>query len=143
MPDPKNPTPANPPTPAGPVVDPLPPVTPGGGPDPAGGAPVALTPANPTVTTNAPASSVAVTVPNASGKVTFQLVVTDNLGVQSAPVFASVVIQGPPTGVINATPTVVQTGGTIQLNGKDSSSTGSIASYTFTLVPPSAAPPVG
>lgn len=96
---------------------------------------VALTPANPTTTVSAPASSVAVTVPNASGTVTFSLVVTDNLGVASPPVYASVSVQGPPVAMLTATPATVTQGGRIELAGAGSTSSGSIASYTFSLVP--------
>jgi len=96
---------------------------------------VELTPANPSTTVTAPVSSVAVTVPNTSGKVTFQLVVTDNLGQQSAPAYATVSIQGAPIAVLSATPGTVQAGGTIELSGAGSTSGGSIASYTFSLVP--------
>jgi hypothetical protein len=99
---------------------------------------VELTPANPTATVNAPGSSISVTVPNTSGTVTFSLVVTDNLGVESAPAFATVSIQAPPVAVITATPPTVQAGGVIQLSGAGSSSTGSIAKYTFALLPAAA-----
>jgi hypothetical protein len=99
-----------------------------------------LSPTSPTVTTTAPTSSVSVTVPNTSGTVTFSLVVTDNLGVQSAPAFATVTIQGAPVAVIAATPSTVAAGGAIELSGSGSTSSGSIASYTFTLAPPPASP---
>lgn len=99
-----------------------------------------LSPTSPTVTTTAPTSSVSVTVPNTSGTVTFSLVVTDNLGVQSAPAFATVTIQGAPVAVIAATPSTVAAGGAIDLSGSGSTSSGSIASYTFALVPPSTSP---
>lgn len=122
------PTPVVPPVPI-PVPIPIP--TPG-----PVGAPVALTPSNPSTTTNAPASTVAVTVPNTTGTVTFSLVVTDNLGVQSAPAFATVTIQGPPVAVLTAAPTTLAEGGTIELTGAKSTSSGSIASYKFSLVPP-------
>lgn len=137
MPDPKVSNPVKGGLTTGPIIDPKLPISPGT----LTTAPVPLTPSNPTVTTTAPTSSVAVMVPNATGKVTFQLVVTDNLGVQSAPVTATVVIQGPPTAVIAATPAVVTAGGAIELTGQDSSSTGTIASYAFTLVQPTA--PIG
>jgi hypothetical protein len=81
-------------------------------------------------------------VPNTSGTVTFSLVVTDNLGVKSAPVFTTVTIQGAPIGEISATPTVVAAGGPIALSGQGSTSSGSIASYTFALVPPTSVNPV-
>jgi hypothetical protein len=106
-----------------------------------GGTTTPLSPTNPSVTTTAPTASVAVTVPNTSGTVTFSLVVTDNLGVQSAPAFATVTIQGAPVAVIAATPATVAAGGAIELAGTGSTSSGSIASYTFALVPPAPAPP--
>ena len=106
-----------------------------------GGTTTPLSPTNPSVTTTAPTASVAVTVPNTSGTVTFSLVVTDNLGVQSAPAFATVTIQGAPVAVIAATPGTVAVGGAIELAGTGSTSSGSIASYTFALVPPAPAPP--
>jgi hypothetical protein len=65
--------------------------------------------------------------------VTFSLVVTDNLGVKSAPATATVNIQAPPTARLTATPSTVIPGGAIELSGGGSSSSGSIASYTFTL----------
>ena len=97
--------------------------------------PVTLSPSNPSVTTPEPTSSVAVTVPNTTGAVRFLLVVTDNLGVDSAPAYATVTIQGPPVAVLTATPSPVTEGGTITLSGAGSSSSGSIAKYTFSLVP--------
>lgn len=105
-------------------------------PPPPTGTPVALTPSNPSTTTTAPTSNVAVTVPNTTGIVTFSLVVTDNLGVESAPAFATVTIQGPPVAVLAVTPTTLAEGGTIQLVGDKSTSAGKIASYKFSLVPP-------
>jgi hypothetical protein len=99
-----------------------------------GTTPVTLTPSNPSVTTTAPTSSVEVTVPNTTGTVKFTLVVTDNLGVQSAPASAQVTIQGPPTAALTATPATVTEGGTITLTGTGKT-TGSIQSYTFSLVP--------
>jgi hypothetical protein len=62
--------------------------------------------------------------------------------VSSAPAFATVTIQGAPTAVIAATPAVVADGGAIELSGAGSTSAGSIASYTFALVPPAAPAPV-
>ncbi len=99
---------------------------------------VTLTPASPTTPTAPPYtnSTVAVTVPNTTGTVTFSLVVTDNLGVQSAPAFATVTIQSAPKAALTATPTVLTEGGTIQLSGSGSTSSGSIAKYVFSLVPP-------
>ncbi len=97
----------------------------------------ALSPTNPKVTTTAPTSSVAVTVPNTSGTVTFSLVVTDNLGVASAPATITVNIQSSPVAVLKADSTTVPAGGAIKLSGTGSTSSGSIASYTFSLVTPS------
>lgn len=102
---------------------------------PSPGAPVALTPAKPSVTTNAPTSSVAVTVPKTTGKVTFALVVTDNLGVESAPAYVTVTIQGAPVAHLTAKPTTVGENGTIELSGGGSKSSGKIANYKFSLVP--------
>lgn len=115
----------------------LTPVNPGPQPatTPAPSTPVQLTPASPSTTVTAPTSSVEVTVPNATGTVRFQLVVTDNLGQQSAPAYATVSLQGPPVAVLTATPGTVQAGGAIQLSGAGSTTGGSIASYTFSLVP--------
>jgi len=42
-------------------------------------------------------------------------------------------IQAPPTARLTATPSTVIPGGAIELSGGGSSSSGSIASYTFTL----------
>ena len=123
--------------PVGPPIGPLPPIT---FPPIAGTTP--LSPSNPSVTTSAPTSIVAVTVPNTSGTVTFSLVVTDNLGVQSAPAFATVTIQGAPVAVISTKPTTVGPGGAIELIGDGSKSSGTIASYTFSLVAPTPTPPV-
>ena len=94
-----------------------------------------LSNANPTITSTSP--TVNVTVPGVIGTVTLQLVVTDNLGVQSAPATATVQIQGPPVAVLKATPNPVTEGGTITLSGADSAaaSPGTIESYTFTLQP--------
>ncbi len=96
---------------------------------------VELTPANPSITVTAPTSSVAVTAPNTSVAVRFQLVVTDNLGQESAPAYATVSVQGPPVAVLTATPGTVQAGNVINLSAAGSSSGGSIASYKFSLVP--------
>jgi hypothetical protein len=97
--------------------------------------PIALSAANPSTTATAPASSVTVTVPNLTGPVTFSLVVTDNLGVESPAAYATVHIQSPPTAVLTATPATVTEGGAIVLSGAGSTSAGSIASYKFSLVP--------
>ncbi len=98
-------------------------------------APVVLSPSQPSTTTTAPTSTIEVTVPNKSGPVVFSLVVTDNLGVKSQPAYATVNIQSPPVAVLVATPATVTTGGAITLSGAGSTSSGSIASYTFSLVP--------
>ena len=96
----------------------------------------ALSPTNPSVTTTTPSATV--TVPNTSGSVTFQLVVTDNLGVQSAPATVTINIQGAPTAVISATPNPVAAGKPITLSGAGStaSGTGTISSFAFSLVTP-------
>jgi hypothetical protein len=108
----------------------------------AGSTPVALTAASPSVSTTAPTSSVSVTVPNVTGTVTFSLVVTDNLGVSSAPAYATVTIQAPPKAALAATPATVTEGGTIQLSGAGSTTTGSIANFKFSLVPQASTSPV-
>jgi hypothetical protein len=81
--------------------------------------------------------TIEVTVPNTSGTVTFQLIVTDNLGTQSVAVKATVEIQGAPTGVLTANPNVIKPGGIITLSGANSSAIapGTIANYAFTLEP--------
>ena len=99
---------------------------------------IPLSYANPSVTTVAPASSVSVTVPNTTGKVTFAVVVTDNLGLESAPAYATVTVQGPPTAVLTATPETIAEGAAIVLSGAGSTSSGNIAKYTFSLVPSAA-----
>jgi hypothetical protein len=123
-----NPIPIPTPVPLPPIPIPIPPVT----------TPIELTPTSPSTTTTAPTSGVAVTVPNQSGTVTFSLVVTDNLGEASQPATVNVSIQGPPIAVLTATPTTIATGGTIELSGSGSTTSGSIASYKFSLVPPPA-----
>jgi hypothetical protein len=82
-------------------------------------------------------SSMEVTVPNTSGTVTFQLIVTDNLGTKSVAATATVEIQGAPTAHLTATPAVVAAGGIITLDGAKSVAVapGTIASYAFTLEP--------
>lgn len=106
------------------------------------GGPTALSPSNPTVVTTT--ATAAVTVPNTSGSVTFQLVVTDNLGVASAPATVTIKIQGAPTAVLSGTPNPVAAGKTITLSGQGSSAAdpGTIASYAYTLVTPTAANPI-
>jgi hypothetical protein len=98
--------------------------------------PTALSPGNPKVTTTAPTSSISVTVPNTSGQVTLSLVVTDNLGVVSQPSTVTINIQSAPVAVLTAASDTVAAGGPIQLSGAQSTSSGSIASYTFSLVVP-------
>ncbi len=113
------------------IIPPIPTPAPSG----PGSATVALSSANPSTTVTAPTSKVSVTVPNTSGTVTFSLVVTDNMGLESQPAFATVSIQGPPIAVLTATPTIVALGSAIELSGAGSTSPGSIASYKFSLVP--------
>jgi hypothetical protein len=74
-------------------------------------------------------------VPGATGKVTFSLVVTDNLGVQSAPAFITVTLQPAPVALIAANPTDAVEGSAINLTGAGSSSSGNIASFKFSLEP--------
>jgi len=121
--------------PVGPV--PLPPIPiPNPVPTPPIAVPIPLTPTNPSTTTAAPNSSVAVTVPNQSGTVTFSLVVTDNLGIASQAATVSVTIQGPPVAKLSTTTPVVAPGGTIQLSGDGSVSTGSLSTFKFSLSNP-------
>jgi len=100
-----------------------------------------LTSADPTVpVTNLP--TVSVTVPNTSGTVTFQLIVTDNLGQASAPSTATVTIQGAPTanlsvsaqGVNPSKSITVKPGETITLSstGSAAAAPGTLSSYQFT-----------
>ena len=96
---------------------------------------VTLTPTSPSTTTTAPTSSVPVVVPGTTGTLKFSLVVTDNLGVQSQPAYATVTVQGPPVAVLAATPSPITEGGTITLSGAQSTSSGSIAKYEFSFVP--------
>jgi len=83
-------------------------------------------------------STATVTVPNKSGTVTFQLVVTDNLGQQSAPATVTVTIQGAPVANITATPNPVKAGAPITLSGAGSTavSPGTLTNFTFSLVTP-------
>jgi len=117
--------------PASNIIPPIPTPTPSG----PGSATVALSSANPSTTVTPPTSKVSVTVPNTSGTVTFSLVVTDNMGIDSPPAFATVSIQSPPIAVLTATPETVAVGSAIELSGSGSTSSGSIASYKFSLVP--------
>jgi hypothetical protein len=95
-----------------------------------------LTAANPTISSAEP--TVQVTVPNTSGTVTFQLVVTDNLGTKSEPVTVSVEIQAAPVGRLSANPVVVPAGGTITLSGEGSSAVapGTLTDFSFTVENP-------
>ncbi len=97
-------------------------------------APTALTPQNPSV--SGANATVLVTVPNTSGTVTFSLVVTDDLGVTSKPATVTVNIQGPPLAVLTTPQPKVTAGSPIQLSGANSTSTGTIRTFTFSLVPP-------
>jgi len=93
----------------------------------------ALSPSNASISTTSP--TVSVTVPAIAGTITFSLVVTDNLGVKSAPAYATVAVQAPPIAVLAASPATVTEGGPIQLSGSASTSSGSIVNYLFSLVP--------
>jgi hypothetical protein len=98
--------------------------------------PVSLT------TANSPYSGTQVqpvTVPNTSGTVTFQLVVYDNFNTPSAPVTATVTIQGAPVASLTATPGIVGPGNTITLSA-GAKTAGTISSYQYSLVPPTAVP---
>ncbi len=99
-------------------------------------APTPLSPSNPSISTTS--SSVSVTVPNTSGSVTFQLVVTDNLGQVSAPSTLTVSIQGTPLATLTTPSPVVKPGAAISLSGAGSTSTGTITNFTFSLVTPGA-----
>ncbi|HUK46828.1 MAG TPA: hypothetical protein VLW06_04515 [Terriglobales bacterium] len=121
-------TPITPITPA-----PIPPVSVSPGGTTSGTTPTPLSPSSPSVSTTSP--TVAVTVPDTSGQVTFSLVVTDNLGVQSQPATVTVNIQSPPVAVLTTSTPAVSAGGPIELSGSGSSSSGNITNYTFSLVP--------
>jgi hypothetical protein len=79
--------------------------------------------------------SVEVNIPNlAPGTVcTFHLVVIDELGQESAPVQATVEIQGLPVAKVTA-PKTAAAGKTFTLDGKDSTPQGQIKSYRWTLL---------
>jgi len=113
-----------------PAPTPLQPPTPTGIPTP----PVALSPTNPSVTT--PSPSVTVSVPATSGPVTFQLVVTDNLGNQSAPATITIEIQPAPVALLSTSTPSVRAGSPIELSGVSSTAAapGTIISYRYTLV---------
>lgn len=95
--------------------------------------------AAPTITFPQPgaSSSITVTAPATPGTLTFQLIVTDDLGQTSAPATATVVVQGAPTAVLTATPAAVKPGGTITLNGASSTAMapGKLTTYAFSLKP--------
>src|SRR5690242_15698895 len=82
-----------------------------------------------------PTPSVEATIPNlAPGTVcTFQLVVFDELGQESAPVTATVEIQGLPVAKITA-PKTAAAGKTFTLDGAGSTPQGQIKSYRWTLM---------
>lgn len=98
----------------------------GSGPFPAAPNP-APNPANP--------SSVAVTLnpaPAVGSTLTFQLVVTDNLG-QTATSTATVTIVGAPVVEITPSQQTVKSGTPINLTGEASSPGGTISTYAWTL----------
>jgi hypothetical protein len=82
-----------------------------------------------------------VTVPNTSGTVTFQLVITDNLG-QSSTAQTTVTIQPGPNIEFTATPTVAAPGSTITLSaaGSSAAAPGALSTFQFSLVTPGAVP---
>ena len=96
--------------------------------------PVALSPTNPSVTT--PSPNITVSVPATSGPVTFQLVVTDNLGNQSAPATITIEIQPAPIAVLSTSTPSVRAGSPIELSAANSAAAapGTITSYRYTLV---------
>jgi hypothetical protein len=114
----------------GTVTAPIAPITPITPITPPTTGPTAMTPGQ-SITTTSP--TLAVTVANVVGVLNFQLVVTDNLQQSSAPATAQVTVQGPPVAALTATPSPVKEGGTITLDGANSTSTAPIANYTFTL----------
>jgi hypothetical protein len=82
-----------------------------------------------------PTPSVEATIPNlAPGTTcTFQLIVIDQLGQESAPVTATVEIQGAPVAKITA-PKTAAAGKTFTLDGAGSTPQGQIKSYRWTLL---------
>jgi hypothetical protein len=64
----------------------------------------------------------------------FQLTVTDNLGVVSAPSMVSVTVQQTPVAVLVG-PSTVEAGQSIPLSAAHSTPAGQIASYHWQLVP--------
>jgi hypothetical protein len=78
-----------------------------------------------------------ITVPNQSGTVVIQLVVTDDLGQQSAPSTVTITIQGGPTALLTASATVIKPGEAITLSGAGSSAVapGTITNYAFSVSP--------
>ena len=96
---------------------------------------ISLSTASPSTSTTAPTSSVSVNVPGTTGSIRFSLVVTDNLGQESAPAYVTVAVQNLPIANITASPMTIVEGGAVELSGAASTSTGTIASYTFSLAP--------
>jgi hypothetical protein len=99
--------------------------------DPTQKTPVAPNPApNPA---NPPAVDVQLTTIPAAGTVlTFEVVVTDNLG-QQANATAQVTIQGSPTVTINPRTQTAGANSTIELTAQASAPGGTISNYTWTL----------
>ena len=98
----------------------------------------ALSPTSPNVPgTTSP--TVEVTVPNTSGTVTFQLIVTDNLGQSSPAATATVTIQAGPAAKLTATPAVAKPGETITLSsaGSTAAAPGTLTGFQFSLKPAS------
>jgi len=130
--------PVTPITPINPVPVPPVPVPPGGT---AGGTTPTLSTSNPTYT--GPSSTVQAIVPTTPGQVTFSLTVTDNLG-QTGTAQVTVTVQGVPNAELTANPNPVAAGGTVQLSGAGSQSTGggTITSYAFSMSATPAPTPV-
>lgn len=95
---------------------------------------IALSPTNPSITT--PSPNITVSVPATSGPVTFSLVVTDNLGNQSAPALITIEIQPAPVAVLSTSTPSVRAGAPIELSATSSvaAAPGTITSYRYTLV---------
>jgi hypothetical protein len=110
-------------TTTGPVTGP---VTPVGG--------TALTAADPSVTTTV--NTAIVTVPNTSGMVTLQLVVTDAAGNVSAPALVQIGVKPtpPPVVTVAASPDMITPGEAISLTATSLSGSYMIAKYEWTLV---------
>ena len=107
-----------------PIVPPVLPTTP----------PIALSSTNPSVTT--PSPNITVSVPATIGPVTFQLVVTDNLGNQSAPATVTIEIQPAPVAVLSTSTPSVRAGSPIELSAVSSTAAapGTITSYRCMLI---------